>query len=427
MAAKLNLRLLITLSVIFSLIIFNSCRDKNYTIAKANVPIYQKKSDWRNTNFNLEVSQGPSKTGKIYLYEDLLLIVEPYQGVHFYDNSNSSNPLLLGWIPILACTDVSVRNDILYANSYYDLIAINIANLSNPILVDRLEDVFQFYNYSMLPGFDENFPMAALENNNDQVIVGWTVMETEIPTQSANNFHTALFETTDMNILSSESGNSIGIGGSMAQFSIVNDYLYTLMDNELESYELTANGSMNSTSAIQIQRTCETLFGTQNYLFMGTTSGMLVYDLTSPATPEFTSEVNHITSCDPVVVIGNRAYITLSSESDCWGVNQLEVINIDNIQAPELIAQYGMDNPKGLGVESNILFVCDGSTGVKIFDRSDDYQITSNLLTTLPVINAKDVIPYNKNLIITADDGVYQYDYQDVNNIYQTSHIPLNN
>ncbi len=424
MLKRLNNRLLFGMLVASFLLVMNSCRDKNYIIAKANVPIYQEKADWRNTTFELETSSGPAQSGKIYLYNDMLLVVEPYHGVHFYDNANTSSPVLLGWVPILACTDVSVRNNVLYANSYTDLIALDITDLSNLQVVDRIEDAFEFSNYTLLPGYNPDFPIAEYENN-DEAIIGWAVQETELPTQTSNYGYESL-TTSDALASYSEFGNSYGIGGSMAQFTLVGDYLYTLIDNELESYELEMDGAMNNTSKVQIQRTCETLFGTQDYLFMGTTSGMLAYDISNPSSPSFTSDIDHVTSCDPVVVSGNRAYITLSAGSGCWGVNQLEVINIDDVQNPSVISQYSMENPKGLGVESNLLFVCDGTQGVKVFDRTDDQQITTNLLTTLPVTNALDVIPHNKNLIITAEDGVYQFDYQDISNIYQTSHIPLN-
>lgn len=424
MKSLLKPNFLVLLVLAFSMLFLTqSCKDKNYIVAKANVPIYQSKAEWRNTAFKLLPYGAPAETGKIYLYNDWLLVVEPYVGVHFYDNQNESNPVSVGVIPVLGCTDISVRNNVLYVNSLTDLVAIGISDIQHPQELSRIEDIFYFNNYYELSGFDASLPTASMNYDDDHVIIGWKVEETKLE-ENSNAYYAydmALGSAFSMN----ESVGNVGVGGSMAQFCIVGNYLYTLLNNELESYELTGEGQMNQTSSEMVSRTCETLFGTQNYLYMGTTSGMLVYSLSSPSSPSYISEINHITSCDPVVVAGNRAYITLSSGSGCWGVNQLEVIDISNLQSPQSMVVYPMENPKGLGVESNLLFVCDGNSGVKVYDKTDDYQIQNNLLTILPISGAWDLIPYNKTLIVTAEDGIHQFDYQDVNNIHQLSHIQI--
>jgi hypothetical protein len=84
-----------------------------------------------------------------------------------------------------------------------------------------------------------------------------------------------------------------------------------------------------------------------------------------------------------------------------------------------------MTEPYGLGIDTKTLFVCDGSAGLKIYDATDPFRIDEHLLKTFTDINATDVIPAGASLILLATDGIYQYDYSDLQNIYLLSKIPL--
>ena len=82
-----------------------------------------------------------------------------------------------------------------------------------------------------------------------------------------------------------------------------------------------------------------------------------------------------------------------------------------------------MDNPYGLGISGDILFVCDGTSGLKVFDASDPLLIIEHQLARFPGIQAYDVIPLGKSLLMIGSDGFYQYDYSDVKSIRQISVI----
>ena len=85
-----------------------------------------------------------------------------------------------------------------------------------------------------------------------------------------------------------------------------------------------------------------------------------------------------------------------------------------------------MKNPHGLGKSGDLLFICDGSAGLKVYDASDPKKIGENLIYTYPDINAYDVIPLGNLLVMIGDDGLYQYDYSDVRNIRLLSRIEVN-
>ena len=48
-----------------------------------------------------------------------------------------------------------------------------------------------------------------------------------------------------------------------------------------------------------------------------------------------------------------------------------------------------------------------------------------NMLKNYTNLKAYDVIPYNNILIMIAQDGIYQYDYADLQNIRLLSKIPI--
>ncbi len=72
----------------------------------------------------LRESRDIEKPGKIWVYNQFIFVIEKYKGVHVLDNSNPSNPQNVGFIQIDGCTDVAVKNGLIYANNAVDLIGI---------------------------------------------------------------------------------------------------------------------------------------------------------------------------------------------------------------------------------------------------------------------------------------------------------------
>lgn len=83
--------------------------------------------------------------GKIYIKDNLLFINEKFEGVHVYDNSNPENPIALGFITIPGNIDISIREDIIYADNARDLVAFRVVN-DDIQMLDRNMDVFPEMN-----------------------------------------------------------------------------------------------------------------------------------------------------------------------------------------------------------------------------------------------------------------------------------------
>lgn len=203
-----------------------------------------------------------------------------------------------------------------------------------------------------------------------------------------------------------------GTGGSMARFAIVNNYLYTVDHHNLHTFEITEMMSfqnlwyLNKTNA---GFGIETIYPYRNILFLGAQNGMHIYDLANPGQPNKASFTPHFMSNDPVVVNDNYAYVTLRSENLWWmRVNMLQIYDISDLKNPILMKEYNMDNPKGLGIDGNLLFICDNK--LKVFKLNTPLEIEKIAEFNIPAI---DVIPKGNHLYVVASDGFYQYRYAD--------------
>jgi hypothetical protein len=205
---------------------------------------------------------------------------------------------------------------------------------------------------------------------------------------------------------SNDSGET-GTGGSMARFTIKGNYLYTVDNETLHTFDISNPANVAHLHEQYLGFGIETIFPTENHLFIGARNGMYIYDLSNPAKPVKKSFTPHFVSYDPVVVQDNYAYVTLRTGEESWsGVNLLQIYDVSHSYAPVLLFEYEMAGPKGLGIDGDNLFVCDDV--LKIFKITNGYQL--ELITSFD-IQALDVIPVDEHLYVVAQDGFYQYSY----------------
>lgn len=210
-----------------------------------------------------------------------------------------------------------------------------------------------------------------------------------------------------------------GQGGSMARFAITNNTLYTIDQQKISIFDISEAENPTLRGFKDVGFGIETIFPKGNNLFIGSQVGMYIYDISQEDNPIFLSVYEHILSCDPVVADDQYAYVTQRSGTWCGQQNILDIVNIENLSDPILVRSYPMDHPKGLGIQGDVLFLCD-DVHLKVFDVSDRESI---FLKQEFDLEAFDVIPYNNLLMVTAEEGFYQYVYQD-DSLKYLSHIP---
>jgi hypothetical protein len=218
--------------------------------------------------------------------------------------------------------------------------------------------------------------------------------------------------------------SSVGQGGSLTRFAISGNHLYTVSNTTIGVYNIAAN-DFTHVRDVAVGGGLETIFVNGQHLYLGARSAMHIYSIADPTNPQFVFQYSHIVSCDPVVVQGNRAYVTMKSGTACnLGTNALEILDISNPNDPELLANYPMTSPGGLGISGSCLFICEGEHGLKLLDVSNPQNI--ELKKELTDINAYDVIVSDGFLTLTGEDGIFQYQFncQDYS-LTQLSKIPV--
>ena len=402
-------------------------------------PVYMNFDEFR-SSVAFEAAKTLENTGKIYLYGNYFFVNELKKGVHVFDVSDLSNPQNIGFIKILGNVDIAIRDNILLADSFMDIVAIDISDPQNPQELKRLEDVYE-----------TNWGNGIVSNEVEGIVVDWTEEEVTEESDCTAGRNGGVF-WNNVDFLSAESSfgggfdqassaptgttnapPGTGTAGSFARFAIVDDYLYAIDFWKMYLFDIaTPSNPIDMNATADIGWDIETLFPHNNHLFIGSQSGMFIYSLENPASPSFVSEFQHANSCDPVVVEGDYAYVTLRNGNECGGfTNQMEIIDISNLSNPVLNNTIEMFNPHGLGIDDGTLFLCDGAEGLKIFDvnlpDNSNGDVTVDLLKTHSNINAYDVIPLDDILFMVASEGFYIYDYQDTDNISLLSSIQVQN
>ena len=298
--------------------------------------------------------------------------------------------------------------------------------------VGRVEKIFPY----TLPTYDTKYIRLLNWMRKKGVVTKWEVksVRQELEQVYYPTYYRYDSFSMDKNYLSGISsssgaaGSTYGVGGSMARFGLYKNLLYIVNQNGLLSFKLNSNSDVTLLNTKYVGWNVETIFITDDHLFLGTQSGLIVMALDVPENPNQIGTFAHMTSCDPVVIKGDLAFVTLKGGTTCRGgtLNQLDVIQMSNSYSKfTLLKSYPMFGPQGLGVDDDLLFVCDGAAGLKIYNAADPLTISQNLIASFPSINAYDVIPMNNYLFMIGESGFLLYDYTNIQNIKQIGIIPV--
>ena len=224
---------------------------------------------------------------------------------------------------------------------------------------------------------------------------------------------TALYSCqADMNAGANAAYPGTGQGGSLARFAVSDHYMYAVNGSSLRVFDIDSEEDPNLVYTTDLSVDVETIFiRDDSTMFIGSTQGMFIYDISNPPNVSRISEYRHVTSCDPVVANHRFAYVTLRSTDEgraCnRGVNQLDILDIRDLHNPHLINSVSMNFPIGLGLYGDTLLVCD--EGIKVFNVNNPNNL--QLMSSNTMIDAVDLIPFGKQMIFVSETGIAQYLY----------------
>lgn len=407
---------------------FYSCEDSTYKEYMGYSPVYLSYNDLR-AGVKEEQGINLKNPGKIYFKDKYIFIVEEMEGIHVFDNTVPASPVQKAFIKVPGVVDISISGFILYADSYVDLVVIDVENIDNIHEVGRVKDIFPY----TVPAYKNDYPATYVDKKKG-VVAKWelkTIKERVINDQNPYPVYYRFDMMSNGKFFSQSSsagisGSGIGVGGSMARFGIKDKILYVINNSSLTVLDISSSTTPVKVNEFYPGSNVETMFIDGNHMFLGTSTGMAVFDISNATSPSSLSFFTHARSCDPVIVDDTLAYVTLRTGTNCGGnLNVLDVVNIKDITKPKAVSSFFMTNPHGLAKDGDLLFVCDGSAGLKIYDASNPKLLESNMIYRYPNIDAFDVIPIGNVLVLIGDNGLYQYNYSDIKNISLLSTISV--
>ena len=396
------------------LLLWSSCSSDigttEVTYNKA-IAIYADIDEIRNTPL-LENARTLINPGKVYVSDEILLIGEEGEGIHVFDNSDPGAPDVISFLNIPGNKEFFVFQGKIYAESYYDMLRIDISNVNQPLLTGRIQ------NY-----FDSRLP-----TDGGEVVIGfkYEIVTEEISDDSHDvwasiyNYNEVLF---DLNraviphsaVPASFAGSSNNAIGSVNRIAVKKNHVYAVNN---EKISVMNDDQFTLISSAPIANGMETIYPHKDHLFIGGANSVEILDISNPSEPKFAGSFWHPTSCDPVYPTDDVAFVTLrTGDNDCPGdVNSLVSLDISDVSMTSTIQEIEMESPFGLTLIDDKLYVGEGPHGLKIFDASDKRNIQMiKYDTSLP---AFDIIQHpmrNDIVLIAGPNGFGQYDVNDQN------------
>lgn len=223
--------------------------------------------------------------------------------------------------------------------------------------------------------------------------------------------------------------SSDGVGGSLARFALVGSKMYVVTNQALKTFDITNPKQLQAVDTVNLgfREDIETIFAFDKNLFIGSRSSLHIYKIDANGIPRFGSIATHSWGCDPVVANDSFAFVTTRNGGrSCRSqnnsiANQLIVYDVKDIKNPIQMVIVNMTFPNGVGLDKNLLFVCD--KGVKMFDVSNPLKPVQRKY--FEDVDANDVIPLNGQLLVVGTQKLTQIDYKDTANLKIISEFDL--
>jgi hypothetical protein len=115
--------------------------------------------------------------GKIYVKNNLIFQNDLGYGIHVIDNTNPASATRIGFIRVIGNTEMSIKGNYLYVNSFTDLVVVDVSDWQNVTEVKRIQQAFSqaggTRNFIPLPEHRVYYECAGLINNTNQFQTGW--------------------------------------------------------------------------------------------------------------------------------------------------------------------------------------------------------------------------------------------------------------
>ncbi|MFK7934319.1 MAG: hypothetical protein AB8G22_12475 [Saprospiraceae bacterium] len=151
------------------LFVISSCQDQVdiEQMIEGLTPIYVDPATAKEIK-NLPI-QPIQQLGKIYYKDPYIFVSEIGKGIHVLDNTDPTDPTKITFIQVIGNQDLAIKNNFLYADNLTDLVVLDISDLMQVKVVNRVADL-----YDKTADFPANY-QGTFECVNPElgVVVGW--------------------------------------------------------------------------------------------------------------------------------------------------------------------------------------------------------------------------------------------------------------
>jgi hypothetical protein len=155
---------------LFCSILLTSCIEQRMDIPDEVIglaPIYASEG-W--AEISVTGPQNIENLGKIYYKNPYIYATERARGIHVIDNTDPTDPVPVAFIQITGNADLSIKGNVLYANNVNDLVALDISDLNDVQVIDRLEGVYKVTGSDFPEGYEGFFECVKPDLGE---VVGW--------------------------------------------------------------------------------------------------------------------------------------------------------------------------------------------------------------------------------------------------------------
>ncbi|MBN2730588.1 MAG: hypothetical protein JXR53_15295 [Bacteroidales bacterium] len=426
-------------------------------------------------------------TGRLYFYRKYVFAQDLNRGIHIYTTDTLEMVIPYGFIQIPGNTDLIIKNDILFANSYDLLLVFDLRHKEFPLVA------YEKGAFDPLHNTRDNLQCAKLFNDSGFILGYKYYKQTQIKcdedlpweknifTEACPEYYNPMDGIFFLNDGTSEavSKSKGGKSGSLNRFAFGEKRLFfadhlgiqtfdvdtlskpkKLKRQQLENFQVRNRMNVPSDSVDY-----EMLVYSQQRLFAGSSSLTSFIDAKNEDSIVFTSHIPHFTLPpndfqsvrDPIIVKDSLAWITVRTEPDDvlffsnvyssqdsesessqwmkaeffrngWSedsirvfeqqefknkqmatsslFNTLQLVDIKDLDNPEIISTKNLRFPAGMALEDSLLFICQGDRfDLEVFKLSNR---NFSSFAKLP-IRCIDLIVKGDTLLGVSESGIKQY------------------
>ena len=202
--------------------------------------------------------------------------------------------------------------------------------------------------------------------------------------------------------------NNPQLPGNSSALVTYENHIYTVDHDYLRVLSIGDNNNLKEVFKSYVGTGIETIFAYEDYLYLRARTSIYIYDVKIKTKPVLSGTNRHFVAEDPVIVEGNKAYVTLKTGSENNNpAGFLEVVDVTDKSNPNTIARVSQKFPNGLGISGDVLYVCNAKFGIDVFELNSTEHVKFH--KNVPTDPVYDCIITNNVLIGQTKKGLVYY------------------